>query len=591
MEPQYISSMLGLLLAAFLTLSSATSPHDNFLRCLSLSSNHSSSIARVVFTPDNLSYSTILKSRIRNHRFCTTDTPKPFVIVTPLLTSDIQATIHCSRNHGLQLRIRSGGHDYEGLSFVSHVRFVLVDLINFRSVDVDVENRVAWVESGAILGELYYRIAEKNKTLAFPGGICHTVGIGGYMSGGGYGLLFRKYGLAADNVIDAQLIDVYGRILDRQSMGEEVFWAIRGGGGGSFGIVLSWKLKLVSVPPTGTLFTVRRTLEQNAINLIHKWQYVAPKMPHGMYFDVALSRVKSTRDGKKTVTSSFIAFYLGGTNELVPLMHERFPELGIRKKDCIEMSWIESIIYLGKIRNQPLEVLLDRDFQTPLTLPSYKSKSDYVKEPIPEIGLKGLWTRFSENEAEFGVIYFFSYGGIMDEIPESSTPFPHRAGNLYKIIYNVGWEEQDNINSDKYIDWIRRIYGYMGAYVSKSPREAYVNYRDLDIGTNSEGNTTSYARASVWGRKYFKNNFDKLVHVKTMIDPENFFRHEQSIPPLWKKQEAPEHEITKRDCIEMSWIESIIYRDQIRNQPLEVLLDRNFQSPPTLMSFKSNPTT
>ncbi|KAK8521300.1 hypothetical protein V6N12_005209 [Hibiscus sabdariffa] len=536
MESRCLSSVLALLFVAFLTLSSATSPHDNFLRCLSLGSNLSSSIARVVYTPDNSLYSSILDSRIRNLRFSTPDTPKPLVIVTPLLTSHIQATIHCSRNHGLQLRIRSGGHDYEGLSYVSHVPFVLIDLINFRSVDVDVEYRVAWVQSGAILGELYYKIAEKSKTLAFPGGICHTVGIGGYLSGGGYGLLFRKYGLAADNIIDAQLIDANGRILDRQSMGEDVFWAIRGGGGGSFGIVLSWKLKLVSVPPTVTVFAVGRTLEQNAIELIHKWQYVAHRMPHEMYFDVSLSQVNSTRDGKKTILSSFIAFFLGGADELVPLMHERFPELGITKKDCIEMSWIESIIYLGKIRNQSLEVLLDRDLQSPLTLPSFKSKSDYVKEPIPEIGLKGLWTRFSEKEVESGVIYFFSYGGRMDEIPESSTPFPHRAGNLYKIIYNVAWNQQDNKNSDKYISWIRRVYSYMRPYVSKSPREAYINYRDLDIGTNNEGNTTSYARASVWGQKYFKNNFDRLVLAKMMIDPENFFRHEQSIPPLCTKQ-------------------------------------------------------
>ncbi|GMJ06539.1 hypothetical protein like AT5G44400 [Hibiscus trionum] len=535
MESQYISSMLALLFAAFLSLSSATSPQENFLRCLSFSSNLSSPIARVVYTPNNASYSSILESRVRNLRFWTPNTPKPLVIVTPLVTSHIQATIRCSRKHGLQLRIRSGGHDYEGLSYVSQVPFVVIDLINFRSVDVDVENRVAWVQSGAILGELYYKIAEKSKSLAFPGGICHTVGIGGFLTGGGYGLLFRKYGLGADNVIDAQLIDVNGRILDRQSMGEDVFWAIRGGGGGSFGILLSWKVKLVPIPPTVTIFAVRRTLEQNAIKLIHKWQYIAPRMPHEMYFDVSLNQVNSTQDGKKTVVSYFIAFFLGGIDELVPLMHERFPELGITKKDCIETSWIESIIYLGRIRNQPLEILLDRDFQTPLTPPSFKSKSDYVKEPIPEIGLEGLWTRFSEKEAESGVIYFFSYGGKMDEIPESSTPFPHRAGNLYKIIYNVGWQPQENINSDKYISWIRRTYSYMTPYVSKFPREAYINYRDLDIGTNSEGNITSYARASVWGRKYFRNNFDRLVLAKTMIDPENFFRHEQSIPPLCKK--------------------------------------------------------
>ncbi|XWS61136.1 hypothetical protein CRYUN_Cryun07bG0099600 [Craigia yunnanensis] len=97
---------------------------------------------------------------------------------------------------------------------------------------------------------------EKTRILAFPDYVFHTIGIGGLFSGGGFGLLFRKYGLAADNIIDAQVIDVNGRILDRKSMWEDLFWAIRGGGGGSFGIVLAWKLNLVSIPTAVTVFTI-----------------------------------------------------------------------------------------------------------------------------------------------------------------------------------------------------------------------------------------------------------------------------------------------------------------------------------------------
>ncbi|KAJ7015315.1 cannabidiolic acid synthase-like [Populus alba x Populus x berolinensis] len=72
---------------------------------------------------------------------------------------------------------------------------------------------------------------------------------------------------------------------------------------------------------------------------------------------------------------------------------------------------------------------------------------------------------------------------------------------------------------------------YMTPYVTKNPRQAYINYRDLDLGMNNLGNT-SYKQARIWGTKYFKNNFDRLVHVKTKVDPDNFFRNEQSIPPL-----------------------------------------------------------
>ncbi|GMJ08696.1 hypothetical protein like AT5G44380 [Hibiscus trionum] len=196
------------------------------------------------------------------------------------------------------------------------------------------------------------------------------------------------------------------------------------------------------------------------------------------------------------------------------------------------MSWIESILYMGNLPNESLNILLDRTYQSPLLSPYFKSKSDYVRKPIPKMGLEGLWRNLFEEEGTSASISFISYGGRMAEISAKATPFPHRAGNLYKIVYNSGWDEEENVRSERYMRWMRRVYNYMGSYVSKSPRQAYINYRDLDIGMNSPGNFTSLGRASVWGRKYFMNNFDRLVRVKTMIDPQNFFRHEQSIPPF-----------------------------------------------------------
>ncbi|KAE8099408.1 hypothetical protein FH972_017392 [Carpinus fangiana] len=118
----------------------------------------------------------------------------------------------------MQIRVRSGSHDYEGLSYVSDVPFVLIDLIHLQSISVDAENCTAWVQATATIGEVYYRIAEKSRTLGFSGGIATTLGVGGPFSGGGYGTMLGKYGLAADNIIDAQLIDIKGRILDRESL-------------------------------------------------------------------------------------------------------------------------------------------------------------------------------------------------------------------------------------------------------------------------------------------------------------------------------------------------------------------------------------
>ncbi|XP_059644731.1 tetrahydroberberine oxidase-like [Cornus florida] len=501
---------------------------EDFLQCLSLHSQNSTSISKVIHTQNNSSYLSILDFSKPNLRFISPSTPKPVAIVTPFNESHIQTAIYCSKKYGIQMRVRSGGHDYEGLSHVSEVPFFLVDLINLRKITIDTESSTAWVQAGATLGEVYHNIAQKSRTLAFPAGVCPWVGVGGHISGGGDSTLSRKHGLAADNVIDALIIDVNGRILDRESMGEDLFWAIRGGGGASFGIILAWKINLVAVPSTVTVFTVSRTLEQNATNLVHRWQYIADKVDDDLFMRVFIRSVKSSaQDGGRTIRASFASLYLGGVDTLLPLMQRSFPELGMLKEDCIEMSWIESTLYFaGYSSRDSIDVLLDR---SQLGGKSYfKGKSDFVEEPISENGLEGIWERFHEEDENMAEMTLSPYGGRMSEISESKTPFPHRAGNIYNIHYAVVWFEKGTEACERHMSWIRRLYSYMTPFVTKSPRSAFFNFRDFDIGVDDKGNT----QASIWGVNYFKSNFERLVHVKTMVDPANFFTNEQSIPPL-----------------------------------------------------------
>ncbi|KAK4486978.1 hypothetical protein RD792_006293 [Penstemon davidsonii] len=200
-----------------------------------------------------------------------------------------KATIHCAKKYGTLIKVRSGGHDYEGLSYISQTPFVIVDMGNLRSISIDTKDNTAWIQTGATLGELYYTIAKTSTTLAFTAGVCPTVGVGGHFSGGGYNMMSRKHGLAIDNIIDAIVINANGKILDRDSMGDDIFWAIRGGGGTSFGIVVAFKVKLVTV----VVFNVARTLEQNATQLVHKWQYISDKIDENLLIRVFLRSVIS----------------------------------------------------------------------------------------------------------------------------------------------------------------------------------------------------------------------------------------------------------------------------------------------------------
>ncbi|QCD83977.1 FAD-binding [Vigna unguiculata] len=140
---------------------------EKFVQCLYNNHHISNSISNAVYTQTNSSYFSVLDAPIHNLRLLNISS-KPQVIVTPLDVSHIQATIMCSQRHGLQIRTRSGGHDYEGLSYIAEVPFVVLDLINLRQIKVDVENRTTWVQAGANLGELYYTISQKTKTLGFP---------------------------------------------------------------------------------------------------------------------------------------------------------------------------------------------------------------------------------------------------------------------------------------------------------------------------------------------------------------------------------------------------------------------------------------
>ena len=138
------------LLLLFFPLSWADS-HDTFIKCLS---NQSNQLSSIVYTPTNPSYTKILQFYIRNRRFNRTTTPKPALIVTPLTDLHVSAAVVCAKSAGIHLKIRSGGHDYDGISYVSDDPFVILDMFNLRSITIDSKTQTGWVKAGATLGEL-----------------------------------------------------------------------------------------------------------------------------------------------------------------------------------------------------------------------------------------------------------------------------------------------------------------------------------------------------------------------------------------------------------------------------------------------------
>ncbi|RCV30730.1 hypothetical protein SETIT_6G118600v2 [Setaria italica] len=153
----------------------------------------------------------------------------------------------------MAIRVHSGGHSYEGQSYTvdgavleDGAPFVVIDLMSLNRVRVDAASATTWVECGATLSKVYYAGAASSvssssmvngssSSLAFTAGLCSTVSVGGHISGSGFGLLLRKFMLTVDN---KNVLDAEGRVLDQGAMGKDVFWAIRSGSRGSWGVVI-----------------------------------------------------------------------------------------------------------------------------------------------------------------------------------------------------------------------------------------------------------------------------------------------------------------------------------------------------------------
>ncbi|XP_072971007.1 berberine bridge enzyme-like D-2 [Typha angustifolia] len=481
------------------------------------------------------SYNRLLNFSIQNLRFARSSVAKPAAVILPGSKMELRSSVLCLRASKLAIRVRSGGHSYEGLSYSAEngTPFAVVDLMNLNGVRVDPVCRTAWVEAGATLGEFYHAVAKfSNGTLAFSAGSCPTVGSGGHIAGGGFGLLSRKFGLAADNVLDAVLIDSAGRVLDRAAMGEDVFWAIRGGGGGNWGAVYAWKVRLSPIPDRVAAFIVNLPGPTRLISeLVDEWQRVAPSLPDEFFLSafVGARLPESTREG---MSVTFKGLYLGAKSKAVEILAELFPGIGLSDPDVEEMSWIQSVVrFSGLPKGSTVSDLKSRALQAKTF---FKAKSDYVRARISKPALISALDLLSQEPRAYLILD--PYGGAMDRVGSDHLPFPHRGGNLYAIQYLIEWTAEDDGESERYMDWIRRFYEYMEGHVSKGPRAAYVNYLDLDLGSRERTAATDWRRnpaeeARAWGEKYFLGNYERLIRAKTAVDPDNVFNHEQSIPP------------------------------------------------------------
>src|SRR5215472_18382925 len=226
------------------------------------------------------------------------DSIRPAAVAYCAVPGEVSACLAFARKFSVPLAVRSGGHSYGGWSTTAGL---VVDVTRMSRVSVDVGARTARVGAGTLLIDLYDRLSAYG--LAVPGGSCPTVGVAGLALGGGVGVFGRLFGLTCDNVIGVEIVTADGVVRECSADVEsDLFWACRGGGGGSFGVVTAFTFRTYPAPDL-VLFYLTWPWSQAAA-VISAWQSWAPVAPDQLWSNLHLT---ATAGGSQPVVS------VGGT--------------------------------------------------------------------------------------------------------------------------------------------------------------------------------------------------------------------------------------------------------------------------------------
>ena len=430
-------------------------------------------------------------AHVYNTRF---DNVLPSWVARPLDAADVRTAVSWGVAHDIPLRARSGGHSYAGYSTL--LGGVALDLRNLRGVNIDLHAGTATIGAGAQLIDVYAALAARGVTI--PAGSCPSVGIAGHALGGGMGLAGRQFGLTADNLLSARIVTADGRLLTVSAhQNPDLYWALRGGGGGNFGVVTSFTFRVHPVPRTVAWFIVGWPASRGA-DALAAWQAWAP---HARRQLTSIFHLSSAGPLPVQVTGQYFgpAHDLGGL--LAPLT-----AVGQASVQTGDLGYLQAQLLWAGCSTISFTACHTTGTRPGGTLPreSFQAKSDYVAKPLPAAARQAL-VQAAAARGQMpgsGAILFDSYGGAINQVAPAATAFVHR-----KVLFCIQYLTYNGGGS-----WLQSIHDRMRPYVTGG---AYFNY--TDPGLNG------------WQTAYYGSNYPRLLRIRRAVDPHHYFNFPQAI--------------------------------------------------------------
>lgn len=422
---------------------------------------------------------------LQNPRY---DDQRPLAVLSVASAADVATGIAFAQDHGLPLAVRSGGHSYPGWSGGGSPRALVLDCRPLSGVALD--GTTATIGPGALLADVYDTLGGRDRAIA--GGSCATVAIGGLTLGGGVGVLTRAMGLTCDAVTGMEVVTADGRV---RTAGEDeepdLFWALRGAGGGHLGVVTSFTFETVAAPTISTVYLQWPVAAARAV--LRAWQEWAPGADERLWSTLKLLGGADHPDGPIVLLSGTWTGPAGGLDgQLAPFLRD-VPAPDVRTTHT--RGYREQMAaFAGSGERE-----------------AFAATSHVAYDALPDAGVDALLDLVQEAQdsglREAG-ISIDALGGRAGERAPDDTAFVHREA-LATVQYTATFPPGDATTADAFVQDSR------AAMTPHWGEHAYVNYADASI--------EDYRVA------YYGDNAARLGDVSTAYDPDGFFRQPQPL--------------------------------------------------------------